>query len=860
MFALWYIPLVLSNPLLAFAQVTPTSSITPQPTFCGDIIRKTKQNSSRTMATLEASEVFECLSSVPFNSAVASRFIKYFNDTLQFHSTLAYVKNPPKGYQQPSVDLVHELGVIQDRIDRSQFRNEYQFEEAVQQVIYSAHDKHLQLNAGVLSAFRFSSPIKIVSLSSNGKEPPRLYLLEDSLAKDVDWNPSPISTINSVNAEEYLTSLGHKHSPGNLDPHADWNALMYSPAQNISGANELFRDLVLYPGDTIQITLENGTATPRLPFEAKYVENGPTGPLETGGDFYNYFVLGYYPSGFFEKNIQPLLDAQKKQGFDNDLELEVRTDFMPEVSSSPLSGGWTAIDESWPNPNLLQGDFDRTRLSMISGYFLDGTDLAVLSIPTFNAQGYAIDTFSSAIDSFIEESMARGKSRLIIDLQRNGGGSPTLAIDTFRRFFPDIEPNMETRIRAHDMAEELGRMTDEMFREWQKESNPDDDTVGLLYEYSSKEWVVSNRINPTTNNTFANWTEFFGPVQEAGDNFTNIQSYNFSDPMYDTRSLAFPETLHITYGYPGARPAKKRKSFAATNITLLTDGLCESSCALFVEMMRLDAGAKAIAVGGRPTQGPMQATGTRGARQYTLYDLDYDIELAKQYAGKQYAGKEQVTSLPERDNTLFYFSAAINIRDFIRKGQQLPLQFVYDAADCRLYYTKDTLFNQTALWMSAAEAIKSPERLCVSGSTSNEPPTPVHNTTSLNTAIPTTDPDLGGPLKDEIYELGDEGTRAVDRVLWEDITGTNCTNSNGVGIEDLYMACVEVPECKPKTKGQQTYVWTQRCTATQFCPESNMKLTGRCNVTRDESEGYCILNPATVCSKGVKIRRVSYLV
>ena len=154
----------------------PTSNVTPQPTICGDVIRQAKNISGNSVKTFESVEVFRCLSTVPFNPAVASRFVRYFNDSLQFHSTLSYLKQPPPGYQQPAVDLVHELGVIQSRIDGSQFRNEYEFEEAIQQVIYSAHDKHIELDAGLLSAFRYSSPWSIVSLSSDGLQQPKLYL------------------------------------------------------------------------------------------------------------------------------------------------------------------------------------------------------------------------------------------------------------------------------------------------------------------------------------------------------------------------------------------------------------------------------------------------------------------------------------------------------------------------------------------------------------------------------------------------------------------------------------------------------------------------------------------------------------
>ncbi|KAJ4354685.1 uncharacterized protein N0V89_006422 [Didymosphaeria variabile] len=191
-------------------------------------------------------------------------------------------------------------------------------------------------------------------------------------SKAIHWEPSPIEMINGHNAEEYLTSFVRKHSPGNLDPHADWNSLMYSPAQAISGGAGLLQSLVLYPGDTIELMLENDTVLGPLPFKALYMDGGPTGPLETGGDFYNFFVLGYYPEGFYEEKIKPLLDTKEDEPEDEPEDVNDGgewTDWEPKVSSGPLPSGWTAVDSAWPSPNLLQAGFDDGTAAVVSGKF-----------------------------------------------------------------------------------------------------------------------------------------------------------------------------------------------------------------------------------------------------------------------------------------------------------------------------------------------------------------------------------------------------------------------------------------------------------------------------------------------------------
>jgi len=50
--------------------------------------------------------------------------------------------------------------------------------------------------------------------------------------------------------------------------------------------------------------------------------------------------------------------------------------------------------------------------------------------------------------------------------------------------------------------------------------------------------------------------------------------------------------------------------------------------------------------------------------------------------------------------------ASVNIRNNIRIGDTslTPLQFVYEAADCRMWYTVEMLYSQTFLWERGADA------------------------------------------------------------------------------------------------------------------------------------------------------------
>jgi hypothetical protein len=151
---------------------------------------------------------------------------------------------------------------------------------------------------------------------------------------------------------------------------------------------------------------------------------------------------------------------------------------------------------------------------------LNSTSVAVLSIPSFDVEGDAVATFQTAIGQFITRTKAAGLQKVVIDLQQNYGGQSLLAIDTFKQFFPNIDPFAGSRMRAHHAADVMGNTITQF---WDGLSE-DDETK---YDLSSDEWVITDRLNAATGRNFTNWPEFFGPNQYDGDNYTNVVSLPF---------------------------------------------------------------------------------------------------------------------------------------------------------------------------------------------------------------------------------------------------------------------------------------------------------------------------------------------
>ena len=126
---------------------------------------------------------------------------------------------------------------------------------------------------------------------------------------DGTWQPSAISKINGLDAQEYLDDFAATNAIGSLEPHADFNQLMTSPAQDIQSIFSTWGGgAMFYPGDNLTFLLENGTTVPTN-WLAIYSYPTTTGALETGGDFYNFFVLGVSSLLQSPSNLPPMLSS-----------------------------------------------------------------------------------------------------------------------------------------------------------------------------------------------------------------------------------------------------------------------------------------------------------------------------------------------------------------------------------------------------------------------------------------------------------------------------------------------------------------------------------------------------------------------
>lgn len=363
---------------------------------------------------------------------------------------------------------------------------------------------------------------------------------------------------------------------------------------------------------------------------------------------------------------------------------------------------------NYPQPWIVASDYS------IACYFpVEEKDLAVISCPSFEPT--QLVEFQDVTRACLATANKLGKRRLMIDLRGNGGGIVYLAYDMFKQLFPAAQPWGTTNTRAFPLMNDMGQMITNYLKGRQHAN----DEFGTIFDATTA--------LDSTENDFTSWQDYYGPVHANGDTFTNLMRYNLSDPL---------QTGGIDVsGYDALANIVPNQTFASDDMVLLQDGNCGSTCAVFAEFMKTQGKVGRVVMGGRPQSGPMQAVGAvKGANVYT-FDLLLDLavqafkeapaseqeELKKKYGKDLTAVEHSILRAAPQDSTGETHYAQVNIRNNIRKGDatDTPLQFVYEAADCRLFYTAQMIVKQELTWKAAYNAFWGTGS-CVKGST-NQP-------------------------------------------------------------------------------------------------------------------------------------------
>ena len=269
----------------------------------------------------------------------------------------------------------------------------------------------------------------------------------------------------------------------------------------------------------------------------------------------------------------------------------------------------------------------------------------------------------------------------MIDLQGNSGGYTDALTVLYFAFFPGNKLPLLWQARAHPQLE------------WLVKTAP-----GELGRTTPPAWAW---FNPFIKPDGSAWTSFYGPVEGPRGNYTHASLFNATGDLAN----AFRH-----YEPPWAEPPYRPK-----DIVILTNGACGSACAIFISLLVYEHGVRTVAVGGTAHQ--EADAGNRQGQGRTRHQLQ---NLSPRHTRRTAPGPWHRPGRPAaatRDGPEGKLSFNVmNMFPFNSTEDAVPLEFAYEAANCKLFFTWEMMTDITALWRAVALAAWDGGK-CVVGST-----------------------------------------------------------------------------------------------------------------------------------------------
>lgn len=190
---------------------------------------------------------------------------------------------------------------------------------------------------------------------------------------------------------------------------------------------------------------------------------------------------------------------------------------MPTPTEIPTPGYPTPFVQEMTNQN--------------AGYFIDEPgyeDVAVLVARSFISTEADEIPFQAVNTFFIETAAALGKTKLIIDVSANGGGTILQGYDLFKQLFPSILPYGASRYRAQEALNLMGEQASYLSGLVPRSLNNNDTFVDITSSY----WDYRSDVDVDYQN-FDSWPNKYAPVAlgPEPDNFTALVRWNLSDVL-----------------------------------------------------------------------------------------------------------------------------------------------------------------------------------------------------------------------------------------------------------------------------------------------------------------------------------------
>jgi hypothetical protein len=164
----------------------------------------------------------------------------------------------------------------------------------------------------------------------------------------------------------------------------------------------------------------------------------------------------------------------------------------------------------------------------ISGYYLTSqanSDVGVISMNSFEPNTPA--EFQAVMQTMLAEMKRDGKTKLVVDLQGNGGGIVINGYDAFRQLFPQTQDKLFARQRVGPVYTTVAQLTSSRFANFSAANSPDINAINQAEQHFNVNFDLNQNYSK-----FTSFQEKFGPFAVNGDQMSGLQQADWNDPNF----------------------------------------------------------------------------------------------------------------------------------------------------------------------------------------------------------------------------------------------------------------------------------------------------------------------------------------
>ncbi|KAF8518425.1 hypothetical protein BU17DRAFT_48809 [Hysterangium stoloniferum] len=562
-------------------------------------------------------DVRACFQSFPLNNTLKNNVLDVVNLTFNFQTSINYqIQAPAPFAQDVHVDIAAELA----RIRAQHYASEFDFHLDLSRTVKRLQDGHtVYLDFCYDSTYTTFVPFPVVLLTENGKQ--QLHIAPEA------FNVSSVELADEISFWEKKAHLDLAKFSGAailaINEEDPWNAINANAA--ITGSfqalttrqNKFFSSYIAAASptgwsyrmgdfaqqslpltDSVKLTVQtvgsSHSETINVPYRSRFGASTGSVPFSDGPSFRagNCVAIdGTNGIALPESKVVPAAKTRAPNPGGR---------FAPPIAPSDLRRARNAIVNEEPISDIaLPPGLAPTPISgsgAIQFFELADAKTGVLALGSFSSGTF--DGMESQLFSGLQKLKADGMTRLIVDLNNNGGGFICIAHWLHRII---VGPNansvpqagLDTKARDQEIAQLIVAAIDQG-------SDPDNQTLYNPINWSNASNIpfppLSDWLQPPVKLTINGHPDMFS--QRLGQECQPFDMTPPDAPLFDTKDIA-----------------------------IVNNGLCASSCALFSIALSKHYNVTTVVVGGKEGT-TQQYTGTVGGQSSDFSTMDSEVKTA----------------------------------------------------------------------------------------------------------------------------------------------------------------------------------------------------------------------------------------